>query len=150
MANYYHEARAHTKKLKLMQEEGAKRRDRRLDAKAEAGVVEDPMQLLLIDGRSCKLHRNAEQHAALERGDGLIPWNGAQDNLIDRFDGRALLDFYRDPPPGARQEKTHQEERLDELLNGEEPLTHGGLGAPGPGLMNTGGPAGEAAPLHLF
>lgn len=40
--------------------------------------VEDPLQLLLLDGRSCKLHRNAEQHAALERGDGLIPWNGAQ------------------------------------------------------------------------
>jgi hypothetical protein len=40
--------------------------------------VEDPTQLLLVDGRSCKLHRNAEQHAALERGDGLIPWNGAQ------------------------------------------------------------------------
>lgn len=39
MANYYHEARAHTKKLKQLQEEGAKRRDRRLDAKAEAGVV---------------------------------------------------------------------------------------------------------------
>jgi hypothetical protein len=39
MANYYHEARAHTKKLKALQEEGAKRRDRRLDAKAEAGVV---------------------------------------------------------------------------------------------------------------
>ncbi|KAI8474034.1 MAG: alternative splicing regulator-domain-containing protein [Monoraphidium minutum] len=117
MANYYHEARAHTKKLKQMQEEGAKRRDRRLDAKAEAGVVEDPMQLLIIDGRSCKLHRNAEQHAALERGDGLIPWNGAQDNLIDRFDGRALLDFYRDPPPGlARREKSHQEERLEEAL----------------------------------
>jgi hypothetical protein len=37
--SYYHEARAHTKKLKAMQEEGAKRRDKRLEAKAVAGVV---------------------------------------------------------------------------------------------------------------
>ena len=36
------------------------------------------MQLLLVDGRASKLHRNAEQHAALERGDGLIPWKGSQ------------------------------------------------------------------------
>ena len=25
----------------------------------------------------------------------MLPWNGKDDNLIDRFDGRALLDFYR-------------------------------------------------------
>lgn len=25
----------------------------------------------------------------------MLPWNGKEDNLIDRFDGRALLDFYR-------------------------------------------------------
>jgi arginine/serine-rich splicing factor 16 len=116
MANYYHDARAHAKKLKALQEEGARRRDRRLEAKAEAGVVEDPHQELAFAGRACRIHRSIEQHAALERGDGLIPWNGAQDNLIDRFDGRALLDFYRAPPPAANQrEKTYQERKLEEV-----------------------------------
>lgn len=46
MANYYHEARAQVKKLKKMQEEGAKRRDLRRDAKAEAGVVRARLSLL--------------------------------------------------------------------------------------------------------
>lgn len=121
MANYYHEARALTKKLKQMQEEGAKRRDRRLEAKADAGVIEDPHQALTADGRSCRLHRSFEQHAALERGEGLIPWNGAVDNLIDRFDGRALLDFYRDPPPSVKNRaRSHQEQRLDDVRAARE------------------------------
>ena len=27
----------------------------------------------------------------------MIPWNGDDDNIIDRFDGRAVLDFYIEP-----------------------------------------------------
>lgn len=134
--------------------------------------MEDPTQTLLVDGRSSRLQRDILQHNALERGDGLIPWNGAQvgtssthcnacpactaaaweaqlalwelrccahlqsaplvaskqantfypspstaqDNLIDRFDGRALLDFYRDPPPHLKnREKSSQEERLEDV-----------------------------------
>ena len=72
----------------------------------------------MITGRSCRIFKNTEQHAAVEKGDGLIPWNGQQDNLIDRFDGRALLDFYRDPPAHRQQrEKTHEEAKLDEVCN---------------------------------
>lgn len=46
--------------------------------------------------------------------EGMLPWNGDQDNMIDRFDGRALLDFYRDPVP-SKQRKTADEEMLDEV-----------------------------------
>lgn len=186
--------------------------------------IEDPTQLLVVDGRSCKLHRSIEQHAALERGDGLIPWNGAhvgrgrggagfwsgwvgwvglaappcvsthcgwvmgsahharclrhafqpvcwgrnthththrpQDNLIDRFDGRALLDFYREPPPGfkARRERSHQEERLEEVRPGRarrargllsRGVAHAGLRERGdrtPGARNRRGSGGKPKP----
>ena len=46
----------------------------------------------------------------------MIPWNNQQDNIIDRFDGRALLDFYREPSTSRRQEKTPEEVELDEVI----------------------------------
>lgn len=48
---------------------------------------------------------------------GFIPWNGKQDNLIDRFDGRALLDFYEEPDKSALAKRTKSEEEaeLDEV-----------------------------------
>ena len=27
----------------------------------------------------------------------MLPWNGDDENMIDRFDGRAVLDFYIEP-----------------------------------------------------
>lgn len=53
------------------------------------------MHTLRVDGRACRRFRNDEAAAAVERMDGMLPWNGKADNMIDRFDGRALLDFYR-------------------------------------------------------
>lgn len=50
--------------------------------------VEHPWNLLSIDGRGCKLYKSKDQHDAVERQEGLIPWNGDNDNLIDRFDAR--------------------------------------------------------------
>ena len=60
------------------------------------------------------MFRNSEQHRAIESMDGMLPWNGNHDNMIDRFDGRALLDFYKDPLPD-RQRKTADEQMLDEV-----------------------------------
>ncbi|KAL3137981.1 hypothetical protein ABBQ38_005221 [Trebouxia sp. C0009 RCD-2024] len=48
--------------------------------------------------------------------EGMIPMNGQHDNLIDRFDGRALLDFYRDPVNRQVSAKTEDELELEELL----------------------------------
>ena len=46
----------------------------------------------------------------------MIPWNGNPDNLIDRFDGRALLDMYREIPHGARQRQlSADDETLEEV-----------------------------------
>lgn len=77
--------------------------------------AETSVSTLQIDGRSCRLFRNQQAHAAAEAREGLIPWNGDADNIIDRFDGRALLDFYRDPDELAKHQKSESELELDEV-----------------------------------
>lgn len=79
--------------------------------------AENPLLALAVDGHTCRLHRNSDQHGALERGDGLIPWNGRTDNMIDRFDGRALLDMYREPDAAVlrNRAKTYDEIKLEEV-----------------------------------
>lgn len=115
MANYYHEARAHAKNIRHMQDDNRRRAERRAE---KAGVeAELPINLLRIDGRTCLVSVNDEQYHAVERMDGMIPMNGQQDNLIDRFDGRALLDFYREPVTSKQaRAKTEDELELEELL----------------------------------
>ncbi len=78
--------------------------------------TEEPAQLLRVDGRACNKFRNTEQYAALEALDGFIAWNGRADNMIDRFDGRALLDFYREPDDSVRKRpKTEAQLELEEV-----------------------------------
>ena len=60
------------------------------------------------------MKHNQEQYDAIESMQGMLPWNGQQDNLIDRFDGRALLDFYQEPPQ-VKRVKTDREKHLDEV-----------------------------------
>ena len=55
------------------------------------------MHYLRLDARPCKLFKNDAQYYAIENKEGLVPWNGHQDNLIDRYDVRALLDAYVEP-----------------------------------------------------
>eukprot|EP00879_Flechtneria_rotunda_P005015 GHRR01005291.1.p1 GENE.GHRR01005291.1~~GHRR01005291.1.p1 ORF type:complete len:648 (+),score=222.28 GHRR01005291.1:283-2226(+) len=119
MANYYHEARAQVKKIKTLQEENKKRAERR--AEIIGPVAPDPLQQLTITGTSCKLLKSTESHATNEAGDNLVPWNGQQDNMIDRFDVRALLDFYKEPEPRilAARHKSIEELKLDEILRFE-------------------------------
>ncbi|KAF6258918.1 alternative splicing regulator-domain-containing protein [Scenedesmus sp. NREL 46B-D3] len=119
LANYYHEARAQVKKLKTMQEENKKRAERR--AEIIAPVAADPLQNLFISGTSCKVLRGAESHAMNEAGENLVPWNGQQDNMIDRFDVRALLDFYKEPDPRvlAARQKSNEALKLEQTLRFE-------------------------------
>ena len=74
--------------------------------------AELPINLLRIDGRSCLVTVNEEQYHAVQNMEGMIPMNGQHDNLIDRFDGRALLDFYREPVV-SRQAKVKTEDELE-------------------------------------
>lgn len=48
--------------------------------------------------------------------EGMIPWNGQDDNLVDRFDGRTLLDFYQEPSSHVlNRPKTDEETELEEV-----------------------------------
>lgn len=119
MVNYYHEARAQVKKIKTLQEDNKRRAERR--AELIDPVAPDPHQQLTVSGTSSKLFRGAQAHAVNEAGENLVPWNGDHTNMIDRFDVRALLDFYKEPDPRvlAARQKTHEESKLEETLRFE-------------------------------
>ena len=68
---------------------------------------------------------NEEQYHAVQNMEGMIPMNGQHDNLIDRFDGRALLDFYREPVMSRQTKmKTEDELELEEVGDSFQMLLH--------------------------
>ncbi|CAM8985743.1 unnamed protein product [Rhodiola kirilowii] len=115
----WHEARKSEKKVHDMMDAARKRAQRR--ALYLAKRRGDPQQSIQVIGSRCKTYRDDGMYQATEDQQGLIPWNGKEDNLIDRFDGRALLDFIREA--GVRRhhvpEKTEEEEELEEFVNFE-------------------------------
>ncbi|XP_068334951.1 uncharacterized protein [Pyrus communis] len=90
----WHEARRSERKVHDMMDAARKRAQRRAVFLAKRRG--DPQQLIQVVGSRCRLYRDDGLYQAAEDQQGLIPWNGKQDVLIDRFDGRALLDFIRD------------------------------------------------------
>ena len=79
----------------------------------------DPQQSIQLVGFPSRTYRDDALYQASQDQQGLIPWNGKQDVLIDRFDGRALLDFIRDSSHRRVPEKSEEEEELEEFVNFE-------------------------------
>ncbi len=79
--SYYHEARAVVKAMKAREAENIKKADARA---AKECAQEHPLNLLSVEGRSMKLHKNAQLHFSTEKGESLIPWGAQPDVLIDR------------------------------------------------------------------
>ncbi|CAM6085857.1 unnamed protein product [Calypogeia fissa] len=115
----WHEARRSEKKVHELMDAARKRSERR--ALFLAKRRGDPHQSLRLVGSRCRMHHDAAIYQATQEQQGLIPWNGKEGNLIDRFDGRALLDVIREYDPRHRvvREKTDEEEELEELVNFE-------------------------------
>uniref|UniRef100_A0A0E0NW48 Suppressor of white apricot N-terminal domain-containing protein n=1 Tax=Oryza rufipogon TaxID=4529 RepID=A0A0E0NW48_ORYRU len=115
----WHEARKSERKVHDLMDAARRRAQRR--AAYLARRRGDPHQSLQVSGARCRVHRDDALYQATEDQQGLIPWNGKQDVLIDRFDGRALLDFIRDSSsrPFRVQEKSEEEEELEEFVNFE-------------------------------
>ncbi|KAL1200222.1 hypothetical protein V5N11_031562 [Cardamine amara subsp. amara] len=115
----WHEARRSEKKVHDMMDAARKRAQRRAIYLAKRRG--DPIQSIQAVGSRYKIFRDDGLYQATEDQQGLIPWNGKQDVMIDRFDGRALLDFVREA--GSRSirphKKTEEEEELDEFVNFE-------------------------------
>ncbi|CAG0913821.1 unnamed protein product [Notodromas monacha] len=90
------EARKQERKIKGMLVDFRKRAERRRDFYEK--FTQDPSQSLQLHGRPCKMHLEpaSSSGAGGESGMGMMPWQGDSKVLIDRFDGRAHLDFIPD------------------------------------------------------
>ncbi|KAG4987811.1 hypothetical protein JHK82_030167 [Glycine max] len=113
----WHEARRSEKKVHDMMDAARKRAQRRAVYLAKRRG--DPQQSIQLVGFPSRTYRDDALYQASQDQQGLIPWNGKQDVLIDRFDGRALLDFVRDSSHRRAPEKSEEEEELEEFVNFE-------------------------------
>ncbi|KAI5684544.1 hypothetical protein M9H77_05772 [Catharanthus roseus] len=114
----WHEARKSERKVHDMMDAARKRAQRRAVYLAKRRG--DPQQSIQAVGSRCRIYRDDALYHATQDQQGLIPWNGKQDILIDRFDGRALLDFIRDTGSHRRaSEKSEEEQELEEFVNFE-------------------------------
>ncbi|XP_057961696.1 uncharacterized protein LOC131153415 isoform X2 [Malania oleifera] len=115
----WHEARRSERKVHDLMDAARKRAQRRAVFLAKRRG--DPQQSIQVIGSRCRLYRDDGLYQATQDQQGLIPWNGKQNILIDRFDGRALLDFIRDSESRRFhvQEKSEEEEELEEFVNFE-------------------------------
>ncbi|VFQ58381.1 unnamed protein product [Cuscuta campestris] len=115
----WHEARKSEKKVHDMMDAARKRAQRRAIYLAKRRG--DPRQYIQAVGTRCRIYRDDALYQATEDEQGMIPWNGKQDTLIDRFDGRALLDFIRDTSSRSFRapQRTEEEEELEEFVNFE-------------------------------
>ncbi|XP_015109649.1 CLK4-associating serine/arginine rich protein [Diachasma alloeum] len=92
----WHEARKQEKKIRGMLVDYRRRAERRRDYYEK--IKSDPTQFLQLHGRPCKIHLDAAIAAAGDSPANMMPWQGHEDNLIDRFDVRAHLDWIPEPP----------------------------------------------------
>ncbi|KAL8117623.1 uncharacterized protein LOC141662052 isoform X2 [Apium graveolens] len=115
----WHEARRSERKVHDMMDAARKRAQRRAVYLAKRRG--DPQQSIQVSGSRCRMYRDDGLYQATQDQQGLIPWNGKQDVMIDRFDGRALLDFIRDSDSRRIRvpDKTEEEEELEEFVNFE-------------------------------
>ena len=123
---YYHEARAHVRRLKELADDSKLRpsdeqnslelrySQEPFTSQIHSLQVEHLVNSLMIEGYSVKVHKNNDLFSQNESGTGLgflgndevvllltagilIPSNGDSECMIDRYDGRALLDFIIEP-----------------------------------------------------
>ncbi|XP_050205726.1 uncharacterized protein LOC126655543 isoform X2 [Mercurialis annua] len=113
----WHEARRSERKVHDMMDAARKRAQRRAVYLAKRRG--DPQQSIQVVASRCRTYRDDALYQATQDQQGLIPWNGKQDVLIDRFDGRALLDFIRESKRFRQPEKSEEEEELEEFVSFE-------------------------------
>uniref|UniRef100_UPI00398E4BDB CLK4-associating serine/arginine rich protein isoform X2 n=1 Tax=Pristiophorus japonicus TaxID=55135 RepID=UPI00398E4BDB len=87
----WHEARKHERKLRGMMVDYKKRAERRREYYEK--IKKDPAQFLQVHGRACKIHLDSAVALAAESPLNMMPWQGDTNNMIDRFDVRAHLDY---------------------------------------------------------
>ncbi|MGH0117862.1 UNVERIFIED_CONTAM: hypothetical protein FKN15_003893 [Acipenser sinensis] len=87
----WHEARKHERKLRGMMVDYKRRAERRREFYEK--IKKDPAQFLQVHGRAYKIHLDSAVALAAESPVNMMPWQGDANNMIDRFDVRAHLDY---------------------------------------------------------
>ncbi|XP_049825383.1 CLK4-associating serine/arginine rich protein [Aethina tumida] len=109
----WHEARRQERKIRGMLVDYRRRAERRRDFYEK--IKADPTQFLQVHGRQCKIHLDPAIAAAADSA-VMMPWQGQTDNLIDRFDVRAHLDYI---PPVKKDDEPAGQTLEDRQLNYE-------------------------------
>ncbi|KRT79569.1 hypothetical protein AMK59_7024, partial [Oryctes borbonicus] len=107
----WHEARKQERRIRGMLVDYRKRAERRRDFYEK--IKADPTQFLQLHGRQCKIHLDPAVAAAADSPAAMMPWQGHADNLIDRFDVRAHLDFIPPVKKADDEEMTYEERQLN-------------------------------------
>ncbi|CAK1543078.1 unnamed protein product [Leptosia nina] len=106
----WHEARRQEKLIRGLIVDYRRRAERRKDFYEK--IKAEPTQFLQLHGRPCKIHLDPAVAAAGEGPAIMMPWQGDTNNMIDRFDVRAHLDYIPDVKvPHIPAEDLDQEER---------------------------------------
>uniref|UniRef100_T1IQN1 Suppressor of white apricot N-terminal domain-containing protein n=1 Tax=Strigamia maritima TaxID=126957 RepID=T1IQN1_STRMM len=108
----WHEARKQERKIRGMMVDYKKRAERRREYYEK--IKADPTQFIQIHGRPTKVHLDPLIAQQAETPATMMPWQGQQDNLIDRFDVRAHLDYipeYKSSPDALVRDEDNWEER---------------------------------------
>ncbi|RZC40432.1 CLK4-associating serine/arginine rich protein, partial [Asbolus verrucosus] len=109
--NMWHEARRQERKIRGMLVDYRRRAERRRDFYEK--IKADPTQFLQIHGRQCKIHLDPSIAAAADSASAMMPWQGQADNLIDRFDVRAHLDYIPPVKKEEEEELTFEERQIN-------------------------------------
>ncbi|XP_022179445.1 CLK4-associating serine/arginine rich protein-like isoform X1 [Myzus persicae] len=105
----WHEARKQEKKIRGLLVDYQRRAQRRKDYYEK--IRADPTQFLQLHGRQCKIHIDPGIAIAANSPATMMPWQGNEEIMIDRFDARAHLDFIREPRKDDDDEQMSYEER---------------------------------------
>ncbi|XP_069602931.1 CLK4-associating serine/arginine rich protein isoform X1 [Ranitomeya imitator] len=113
----WHEARKHERKLRGMMVDYKKRAERRREYYEK--IKKDPAQFLQVHGRFCKIHLDSAVALAAESPVNMMPWQGDPNNMIDRFDVRAHLDYIPEYKPPLLTTISPEQEADDRKCNYE-------------------------------
>ncbi|CAB1347563.1 unnamed protein product, partial [Coregonus sp. 'balchen'] len=113
----WQEARKHERKLRGMMVDYKRRGERRREYYEK--IKKDPAQFLQVHGRAYKIHLDSAIALAAESPINMMPWQGDANNMIDRFDVRAHLDFIPTYTPPLLNTATPEQESEERKCNYE-------------------------------
>ncbi|XP_012990107.1 CLK4-associating serine/arginine rich protein isoform X2 [Esox lucius] len=113
----WQEARKHERKLRGMMVDYKRRGERRREYYEK--IKKDPAQFLQVHGRAYKIHLDSAVALAAESPINMMPWQGDTNNMIDRFDVRAHLDYIPTFTPPLLSSVTPEQESEERKCNYE-------------------------------